>query len=61
MPQGAFEREWARALARQMAEQLPQAIHQVPNLRLTAQQVEELRRAFENTLLTNMGCDQPRR
>ena len=44
-----------------MAEQLPQAIHQVPDLRLTAQQVEELRRAFENTLLTNMGCDQPRR
>jgi hypothetical protein len=59
MPQGTFvaEREWARILARRVANQLPEAIRQLPDLQLTAAQVEELRAAFENTLVTNMGCE----
>jgi hypothetical protein len=61
MPQGTFvtEREWARALARHVANQLPEAIRQVRDLQLTPLQVEELRKAFENTLITNMGCEEP--
>jgi hypothetical protein len=61
MPQGTFvaEREWARVLARRVANQLPEAIRQVRNIELTPAQVEELRRVFENTLITNMGCEQP--
>jgi hypothetical protein len=63
MPQGTFvaEREWARTLARHVAEQLPEAIRQVHDLQLTPAQVEQLRRVFENTLITNMGCEVPRR
>lgn len=61
MPQGTFvaEREWARILARRVANQLPEAIRQLPDLQLTAVQVEELRKTFENTLITNMGCETP--
>jgi len=61
MPQGTFvaEREWARSLARHVANQLPEAIRQLPDLNLTPVQVQELRRIFENTLITNMGCEQP--
>lgn len=61
MPQGPSEREWARALARGVANQLPEAIRQARGIQLTAAQVEELRRAFENTLINNMGCEGPRR
>ncbi|HTC93774.1 MAG TPA: hypothetical protein VK699_10015 [Terriglobales bacterium] len=53
------EREWARALARHIANQLPEAVRQLPDLRLTEEQVEELRRVFQNTLVTNMGCEVP--
>jgi hypothetical protein len=62
MPQGTFvaEREWARTLARRVANQLPEAIRQVRDLHLTPAQVEELQRVFENTLITNMGCEHPR-
>jgi hypothetical protein len=61
MPQGTFvaEREWARILARRVANQLPEAIRQVRDVQLTPAQVEELRAAFENTLITNMGCEVP--
>jgi predicted regulator of Ras-like GTPase activity (Roadblock/LC7/MglB family) len=61
MPQNAVisEREWARVLARHMANQLQEAARTVPELGLTQAQVVELRRAFENTLVTNMGCDVP--
>lgn len=61
MPQGTFvaEREWARTLARKVANQLPEAIRQLPDLNLTPRQVEELKAVFENTLVTNMGCEQP--
>jgi hypothetical protein len=61
MPQGTFvaEREWARALARHVANQLPEAIRQAPEIQLTPAQIEQLRRVFENTLITNMGCEQP--
>jgi hypothetical protein len=59
MPQGTFvaEREWARILARRVANQLPEAIRQLPDLQLTPAQVETLRATFENTLVTNMGCE----
>jgi hypothetical protein len=62
MPQGTFvaEREWARSLARHVADQLPEAIRQIPHVQLTPAQIEELRRVFENTLITNMGCEKPR-
>jgi hypothetical protein len=53
------EREWARVLARHMANQLQEAARTVPQLGLTQAQVVELRAAFENTLVTNMGCDVP--
>jgi hypothetical protein len=61
MPQNAIvsEREWARVLARHVANQLQEAARTVPELQLTDAQVTELRRAFENTLVTNMGCDVP--
>ena len=61
MPQGTFvaEREWARILARRIANQLPEAIRQAPDIQLSAAQVEQLKRVFENTLITNMGCEQP--
>jgi|SRR5579859_12500 len=55
----AAEREWARALARHISNQLPEAVRQLPELRLTEEQVEELRRVFQNTLVTNMGCEVP--
>ncbi len=63
MPQGTFvaERDWARILARQVANQLPEAIRQIRGIQLTPVQVEELRTAFENTLVTNMGCEHPPR
>ena len=53
------EQEWARALARFVANQLPQAVSQVSDIQLNADQVDVLRRAFENTLVTNMGCEVP--
>jgi hypothetical protein len=53
------EREWARALARHVSNQLPEAARQIPDLCLTADQLEQLRKAFENTLVTNMGCESP--
>jgi hypothetical protein len=61
MPQNAIisEREWARVLARHMANQLQETVRTVPELQLTDAQVTELRRAFENTLVTNMGCEVP--
>jgi hypothetical protein len=61
MPQNAVisEREWARVLARHMANQLQEAARTVPELGLTQVQVVQLRAAFENTLVTNMGCEVP--
>jgi hypothetical protein len=53
------EREWARALARRVANQLPEAIRKVRDVKLTPAQVEELKAAFENTLIVNMGCEKP--
>ena len=59
MPQAVVvaEREWARVLARHIVRQLPEAVRQVPDLQLTADQVLELQKAFHNTLITNMGCN----
>ena len=61
MPQGTFvaEREWARTLARHVANQLQEAARQLPDLCLTPDQLERLRQALENTLITNMGCEVP--
>jgi hypothetical protein len=53
------ERAWARALARRVASQLPEAIRQVRGVQLTPAQVKELKKAFENTLIVNMGCEKP--
>ena len=53
------EREWARVLARHVANQLQEAVRTVPELGLTQRQVVELRQAYENTLVANMGCDVP--
>jgi hypothetical protein len=55
------EREWARTLARHVSNQLQEAARQIPDLCLTPDQLEQLRRAFENTLITNMGCEMPPR
>jgi hypothetical protein len=59
MPQAVItvEQEWARALARFVSNQLPQAVSQVSDIQLNADQVAVLQRAFENTLVTNMGCE----
>ena len=38
------ERAWARALARRVASQLPEAIRQVRGVQLTPAQVKELRK-----------------
>jgi len=61
MPQGKFvaEREWARTLARHIADQLPEALRRTPDIKLTPVQLRKLRKAFENTLITNMGCERP--
>jgi len=53
------EREWARTLARHVSNQLQEAARQIPDLPLTPDQLEQLRKAFENTLITNMGCENP--
>lgn len=55
----AAEREWARTLARHVANQLPEAARQLPDLGLSRDQVQQLKRAFENILITNMGCESP--
>lgn len=59
MPQAVItvEQEWARALARFVSNQLPQAVSQVRDIQLNTDQVAVLQRAFENTLVTNMGCE----
>lgn len=59
MPQAviAVEQEWARALARFVTNQLPQAVSQVSDIQLNSDQIAVLQRAFENTLITNMGCE----
>ena len=51
------EQEWARALARFVSNQLPQAVSQVGDIQLNSDQIAVLQRAFENTLITNMGCE----
>jgi len=53
------EREWARALARHIVAQLPEALLQLPDIQLTTAQVAEIQQAFQNTLVTNMGCEVP--
>lgn len=61
MPQAVIiaEREWARVLARHVANQLPEAISRVRDIQLSQDQVEVLRKVFENTLVVNMGCEVP--
>ena len=53
----AREKEWGRALARQLASELPAAVRDLPELRLTSQQIDQLRIAFENRLIVTMGED----
>jgi hypothetical protein len=51
----AREKEWGRALARQLASELPAAVRDLPELRLTSGQIDQLRTAFENRLIKTMG------
>ncbi len=51
------EKEWAIAFARQLASELPAAVHDVQDLRLSKQQIAQLRLAFENRLIQSMGED----
>jgi hypothetical protein len=51
----AREKEWALAMAREVAEAIPDAVRQVPNLRLTKAQIAALQRAFQNRLIQTMG------
>jgi hypothetical protein len=44
-----------------MANQLPEALRRTPDIKLTPVQLRKLRKAFENTLITNMGCERPPR
>jgi hypothetical protein len=53
----AREKEWGRALARQLASELPAAVRDLPELRLTSQQINQLRIAFEKRLIGTMGED----
>jgi len=42
-----------------VANQLQEAARQLPDLQLPPDQLERLRQALENTLITNMGCETP--
>ncbi len=53
----AREKEWGRALARQLASELPAAVRDLPELRLTSRQINQLRIAFQNRLIETMGED----
>lgn len=53
------EKEWARALAKAVVNQLPQALAQVRDVQLTSAQILEIQTAFENTLVNDMGCTTP--
>jgi hypothetical protein len=50
----AREAEWGRAIAREMAASLPEAVRMVPSLKLTPKQIQALQKAFEAFLIENM-------
>jgi hypothetical protein len=50
------EKAWAVAIARQVSEELPEAVR-LAQLRLTGEQVELLRKALEHRLIETMGED----
>ncbi len=51
------EKAWAVAIARELASELPAAVRDLPDLKLTSKQIQELRIAFENRLVQSMGED----
>ncbi len=53
----AREKAWGVAIARELAAELPAAARSVPDLKLTAGQIAELRIAFEDRLIQSMGED----
>ncbi len=53
----AREKAWAVAIARELASELPAAVRDLPDLKLTSKQIQELRIAFENRLVQSMGED----
>lgn len=53
------EKEWARALARVIIDQFPVALAQVRDVQLTSDQILEIQKAYENTLVNTMGCSVP--
>jgi hypothetical protein len=56
MPYGR-EKAWAMAIAREVSAELPEAVRQVPGLRLTNAQIAALQTAFESRLIQSMGED----
>jgi hypothetical protein len=55
----AKEKEWARAIARDVSAALPEVVREVPGLKLTGAQVASLQKAFENHLVRTMGENRP--
>lgn len=54
----AREKEWGLVIAREVAAVIPEAIRQVPDLRLTEQQIAALQRAVQKRLIQTMGEDE---
>jgi hypothetical protein len=54
----AREKAWAVAIARNVANALPDAVRSVPDVRLTEAQIEALRKAFQQRLIETMGEDE---
>ena len=50
----AREKAWGRALAREVSAHLPEAVHALPDLKLTSAQIQALRKAFETHLVQTM-------
>jgi hypothetical protein len=53
----AREKAWGVAIARELAAELPAAVRDLTELKLTNRQINELRIAFENRLILSMGED----
>jgi hypothetical protein len=51
------EKAWAVAIARNVATAIPEAVKEVPDLRLTDAQIAALQKAFQRRLIQTMGED----
>jgi hypothetical protein len=52
------EKEWGVVIAREVAAVIPEAVQQVPGLRLTEHQIAALQRAVQKRLIETMGEDE---